>query len=329
MTQLRWPVVVSTVTALVIAIVLVAVPFHGERAPTVSSTNVAHGPSAAAATEAVLPATEPRESARSQRERSVGRSAAALTDSANWDARYRTEDLFSFAQSAALEALKGDGRAAWLLSLTLVECKVLLVSADQRDPGLRGSLAELPAGDVQRCERFRTGHPLDGLELPEEARLPGYWRDLAIAAGDGRAVVSRAVRVAAQVSDDMDATARASYRQSILDDLRVATMSKDPEAIATLSAVFLQPSISHDHLQSAAWILAACELGYDCSETNPSRGHVCVQRGTCNGTTLVDEIRSSVSASDFAKAYAASQDIAYNVRNGNWDALQRHLAMDL
>jgi hypothetical protein len=104
-------------------------------------------------------------------------------------------------------------------------------------------------------------------------------------------------------------------------------MSKDPEAIATLSNVFLQPAIRHDALQSSAWLLAACELGYDCSQTNPSLRHACVQSGTCDGTTFVDQTRDSMNAAEFAKVYAAAQDIAYNVRVGNWDALQPYLVM--
>jgi hypothetical protein len=52
-----------------------------------------------------------------------------------------------------------------------------------------------------------------------------------------------------------------------------------------------------------------------------------VQNGTCDGSTLADDIRRSVSAADFAKTYAAGQDIAYNVRAGNWEALQPYLVL--
>jgi hypothetical protein len=226
--------------------------------------------------------------------------------------------------------MNGDGRAGWLLSLVLVDCKVLLDTADRRDPALRGTLAEdrLDDSKIQRCEGFRAAHPLDG--LPDEAKRPSYWRELAIAAGDGRAVAYRAVvERATRVNNDMDSATKASYRSLILDDLRVAVATKDPEAIATLANVFFQPKVSRDPRRGVAWLIAACELGYDCSMTNPALRSACARSGTCGGTTLTDGFRQSVTPAEFAKMYAAAQDIAYNVRQGNWDALQQYLAMDL
>lgn len=325
--------VVSTVTGIVIAAVVAAIIVDRERTETGPSSGTAGASvavSTGARTTALSVATEgdaPQSALR--REESVDASAGEPTDAAEWDERYRTEDLFSFAQSAAVAAISGDGRAAWLLSGVLTECKVLIASADRRDPALRGSLAERRVDDlkIQRCDGFRAAHPLDELQLPEDAMRPGYWRELAIAAGDSRALASRAVMVASALNDDVDAATRANQLALIKDDLRVAVATKDAEAIATLANVFLQPNVSGDALQGAAWILAACELGYDCSQTNPSRGHACVQSGTCNGTTLADEIRSSVSAGEFAKAYAAGQDIAYNIRQGDWEGLQPYLVM--
>ena len=326
-------VVVGAVTAVVVASVVATIAFHSEQAKTGPLSAAGASSVGVVADSETAPAVETAARAAPgalPREQSVRTPAGELTDAAEWDERYRTEDLFSFAQSAAVAAINGDGKAAWLLSLVLVECKVHLVSADQRDPALAGSLAERRLDDlkIQRCEGFRAAHPVDGLELPEDAKFPRYWRDLAIAAGDGRAVVYRAVvTYASTVNDDMDAATKANYRALILDDLRVAVASKDPEAIATLSGVFLQPAISHDPLQGFAWLVAGCELGADCSKTNPSLRHACVQSGTCDGTTLVEDLRLSLSAAEFAKTYAAAQDIAYNVRVGNWDALQPYLVM--
>ena len=142
-----------------------------------------------------------------------------------------------------------------------------------------------------------------------------------------RALVERA----AAVNADMDSATKANYRALILDDVRVAVATKDPEAIATLANVFFQPNVSRDPQRGFAWLIAACELGYDCSMTNPAlgSGSACAQSGTCDGTTLIDGFRRGASAAEFAKTYAAAQDIAYNVRQGNWDALQPYLAMDL
>jgi hypothetical protein len=328
-------VVGGTVTGVVIATVLAAIIVHRERIESgPSSAASAAGVSSASAVADADSAPLVETGARADRdalpqEESGSTSAAELTDAAEWDERYRTDDLFSFAQSAAVAAMNGDGRAAWLLSLVLVECKSVLLSADRRDRALRGSLAEPRLDDlkIQRCEGFRSAHPVDGLELPEEAKLSKYWRELAIAAGDGRAVASRAVISAATASADVDAATKANERARLMDDLRVAVASKDPEAIATLANVFFQPNVSPDPQTGIAWLVAACELGYDCSQTNPSLRHACVENNTCDGTTLPDYFQRSATAAEFAEAYAAGQDIAYNVRAGNWEGLQPHLVM--
>lgn len=322
----RARVAVGTLSAVVIAGVLVFA-FRSERDEAGVSSAAAPSTDAVAGAAALADDTAPDVPGPTPRQQA---SAVRPADAAEWDERYRTEDLFSFAQAAAAAAIKGDGRAGWLLSLVLVECKVVLGRADRRDPALRGSLAEARLDDskLERCKGFRAADPLDG--LPDEAKRVSYWRELAIAAGDGRAIAYRAlVERAAAVNPDMDSAAKADYRALILDDVRVVVATKDPEAIATLANVFLQPNVSRDPQRGFAWLIAACELGYDCSMTNPALRSACAQSGTCDGTTLMDGFRRSASAAEFAKTYAAAQDIAYNVRQGNWDALQPYLAMDL
>ena len=160
-------VVVGTLSAVVIVGVLVFA-FCSERSETGASAAAAPSTGAAVGAEAAL-----QEDARSRVPGPPSpqhASAVEPTDAVEWDERYRSEDLFSFAQAAAAAAINGDGRAGWLLSLVLVECKVLLGRADRRDPALRGSLAEARLDDskLERCEGFRTADPLDG--LPEEAK---------------------------------------------------------------------------------------------------------------------------------------------------------------
>jgi hypothetical protein len=140
--QRRLWVVVGIVATVMVASVVAAIAFHSEWAETgplaatgPSSVGVVAGADTAPLVETAAPASR---DALPQ----SGTSAEELTDAAEWDERYRTDDLFSFAQSAAVAAINGDGRAAWLLSLVLAECRELLISADLRDPALRGSLAE-------------------------------------------------------------------------------------------------------------------------------------------------------------------------------------------
>jgi hypothetical protein len=319
-------VVVTILFAVAIVGALAVIAFRSER-DEAGTSGTAPPTGAGAAAEAAL-----RQDAGSRSSGAPPSVAASVEEPAGvveWDYRYRTENLFSFAHSAAVAAMNGDARAAWLLSLVLTDCKTVLLWADRGDPALRGSLAEQRVDDLKlrRCEGFREAHPLDGLELPDEARFPRFWRELAIAGGDGRAVASRAVVGASALTDDMDAATKASQLALVMDDLHVAVASKDAEAIAAIANVFLQPNVSRDPSQGEAWLLAACGLGYDCSQTNPSLRHACVESRTCDGSTLADEIRRSANAADFAAAYAAAQDIAYNVRQGSWEGLQPYLVM--
>src|SRR5262245_53682288 len=109
MTHSRARVIVGALSAVVIAGVLVFA-FRGERDETGASPSAAPSTSAVEETAASpddsgahVPGPAPRQQA----------SAVKPTDAAEWDERYRTDDLFSFAQAAAAAALEGDGRAAW------------------------------------------------------------------------------------------------------------------------------------------------------------------------------------------------------------------------
>ena len=184
-------VVVGTLSAVVIAGVLVFA-FRSERDETGAPVVAVPSTGAAVGAEAALPEDDTGSHVPGPPSPQHA-SAVEPTSAADWDERSRTEDLFSFAQAAAAAALNGDGRAGWLLSLVLVECKVVLGRADRRDPALRRSLAEARLDDskLERCEGFRAADPLD--RLPDEAKRASYWRELAIAAGDGRAIAYRAL----------------------------------------------------------------------------------------------------------------------------------------
>jgi hypothetical protein len=246
----------------------------------------------------------------------------------DWDALYNTSDYHFFVQSAAPAAIGGDGRAAWLISQALLQCGPFVLSNAGADPSAKRSLAE-PPGDLsrtERCEGFQRSHPLDEFDLPEEAQRVDYWRAIAAAVGDGRAVMYRAVSVAAGVSSEMDAAARAHRYSSILDDVRVAVASKDPEAISTIGWMLMNPSVAREPVhEGIPWLLAACELGLDACWQ--ARQGSCGQRSDCDpGVLLLEQVQREDSQT-FAKLYATGQDIAYMVRVGDWDGLQPYLAM--
>lgn len=255
--------------------------------------------------------------------------AATPTSAAAWDNLYRSStDYFAFVQGAAAAAASGDGRAQWLLSKALMECQLELVTAQEVAAGrLPGHLAATPR--AQRCQRFKNSHPLDGLGLPEDAKSFAYWRDQALASKDPNAVMLRAAKAASSLGSDTDAATKVDLHRQILEDLLIVVESREPEAILTLTSLYMNPHVARDDLQWVSWALAACDLGYDCTLPLPAARDECGASGLCTSVTTVGDMiqRSPKFASNNAEIYAAAQEIASLVRAGNWEPLQAYLAL--
>jgi hypothetical protein len=174
-----------------------------------------------------------------------------------------------------------------------------------------------------RCEGFFEGNPLADFSLSEAAQSHPYWKDQAIASGDPLAVMDRAFE-GAQDSLPGDAETR---RAALLSDVRVAVEAKDPAAIAKVGWLYTLQNVGRDQsFQGPAWLIAACDLGYDCSMRNPELGQACADVGTCNaGLTLADTMQRDLGATRFGAIYAASQYIVYKVNTGDWEGLQQYL----
>jgi hypothetical protein len=246
-----------------------------------------------------------------------------------WDDLYRSStDYFSFVQAAAPAAIAGDGEAQWLLSKALMECQLEGVTAQEVRAGrLPGHLATTPR--AQRCQRFRDADPLESFDLPEDASSFAYWRNQALASQNPNAVMLRAAKVASGLHSDTSAATKAELHRQVLEDLRIVVESQEPEAILTLTSLYMNPNVARDDLQWVSWAVAACDLGYDCTQPMPAARDECAASGLCSAVTTVGDMiqRHPKLASNGAEIYAAAQDIAQHVRAQNWDSLEAHLKL--
>lgn len=260
----------------------------------------------------------------------------------DWNQLYRgSTDYFLLAGALADAAVTGDARAPYVLSRVLLECQVQAITLRSYSGGavaerVQAYLVNTPsiseahrAAFVRRasqCERLFSENAFAGHDLPDEAQQFQYWRDLAIEAGDPLALMERATRTALTYRATEDSELASEHREALFKDLRVAVTSREPQALLQIGELLVQPSLTDDPEVGFAWWAAACQTGYDCSNTNPDVGHGCFEAGTCEpGLTMLDTLQRNLGAAKYAAIYAAGQDILYKLGNDDWDGLQQYL----
>jgi hypothetical protein len=245
-------------------------------------------------------------------------------------------DYFGLAQLAALSALAGDSRAQYVLGRVLFECgeelrPVLSMQSTSAADNLRAYLALIPGSEdraivvqrIRRCERFFDGSPLDGLSVPEDAHSSRYWLERAVASRDPLAVMDDAIEQSARQHWD---SVPAEHRARLLADVRTAVASRAPAALFKVGTLYSQATVGRDAAQGAAWLVAACEAGYDCSNANPAIGQGCSERQGCDaGSTLPEMMRLTLGDAQFAEIRAAGDEILTRINRGDWEGLQPYL----
>ena len=121
--------------------------------------------------------------------------------------------------------------------------------------------------------------------------------------------------------DDAD---RPEVIESIRQDLTLAATSADPEAWFQVGKALAYAG-STVVGEWAAWEIAACESGYDCSYSNPEIGNGCIAAGTCAAAdTLILQMQRELGGS-FGASYARSQEILFAFENGDGDRIVEEL----
>ena len=239
---------------------------------------------------------------------------------ADWNQRYLVaDDFFAFVEAAAPAAIGGDARAQYLISRALLTCQVQLIT--EKEP----PLLYAPPYTRRICERFHTGHPLDGFDLPADTKSFTYWREAALANGDALAVLADALATFGKYEVQRDPAMKAQLRGQVLAGIRVAVDSRDPQAVMTISSFITQRPTAQEPWRLASWWVAACELGLDCSKPPPAMVRECATSQMCVATTTVADMIQMVGYPN--DVYVAGQDIAYKIKIGDWDGLQPHLPL--
>ena len=91
-----------------------------------------------------------------------------------------------------------------------------------------------------------------------------------MSAGDALAVAERATRTMMQYDAAEDPEVASRYREELLRDIRVTVTSRDPQAVLTIGGLLTNPSLVENPEAGFAWWAAVCQMGYDCSNANPS-----------------------------------------------------------
>jgi hypothetical protein len=257
----------------------------------------------------------------------------------DWMNRFRdSADYWELANEAVAAAVNGDARAQYALSRALGECntQVELYRRIYSDPTLgpeqiiemataskanRSSVSvqvlERGRQDFMKCARFFSGPPraLSELQLGLEAESKDYWRSQALENNDPLAHLEQTSSSMSRLKYIDEDTAPKAL-ESIRAGLTIAAASADPEAwfqIGNLVA-YAGSSVS---AESAAWVLAACESGYDCSYSNPLIGNGCISAGNCAAAdTLVLQMQRELGTT-FGEAYARSQEILFAFETGD------------
>lgn len=249
---------------------------------------------------------------------------------------YSADSLFTYATRVAKAAIAGDGRAQYFLSRTLEYCDSRItpikrsgLTVDEylestRLPYTTESMMQKNRREIERCRGFLHANPLAKLSLPRKAQTEKYWFAKAVQSKDPLALIDRAA-LAAGPTRANSAKKEKAVQKEVLDAAHAAIVSKEPAAISDVGRLFMSGRLARDpSFQGPAWLLAACELGYDCSANNPQLPYVsCDQTGAC--PTLQDSLQQSLSGGQYGRVYAASQDIAYKVKHGDWSGLQQYL----
>jgi hypothetical protein len=109
----------------------------------------------------------------------------------------------------------------------------------------------------------------------------------------------------------------------LLEALRAAVSSQDPEAIFRVGQYLYLSQFSSDRLQGVALSLAACEMGYDCSVNNPENPFAnCKYAGLClPDSDYFYVTQQSLGAARYAEVYARAQSIRDLFEAGNTEAV--------
>jgi len=269
-----------------------------------------------------------------------------LTDhsAVDWKKEFQTStDYFPLIAKAAKAGLEGDGRAAYYVSIKELDCLLLANQfgsaanpEEQFNEAMDSLKGQLPPEIIKKkreqlhaCAGFYKVGDVKGndvfAELPKREggyRSNRYWMDLAYQNGDPLAKIAHAgLSIGSPLAPNPAALPAAQ------EDINQAIASGDPEAIYR-AGIIISDGRYRETFQGYALMLAACDLGYECTAQNSTESNFpfgeCAATGTCPaGSTVSDWVAANLGAEDYAKAYARAQQIKDALTQGDTSALQQ------
>jgi len=246
------------------------------------------------------------------------------------------KDAFAFVARSASKALGGDGKAAYQIAAALGKClPIKAVYGSEPDPQAAFSKEwanrVVPEWVVNRaraaladCTGFLNGDAFSGLpDRPGGYQSIKFWNDLAYQEKNPVAMVAHAAATAQTVLINARGNEDQSGIDSMQTDINAAALSGDPEALYRIGQLLADGRIGVDALEGPAVMIAACNLGYDCSSSNERVFGACVAAGTCQqGETYEDVIGNGIGANRYAQAYEKAQELQTAIEQQSTSTIQ-------
>ena len=293
-----------------------------------------HGAATEPATSTSLPPPAPSHSRDGYLNPAVGGNTKSLSprQSTSWAAQlHETRNYYDFIAKAAKAAYDGDGRAAYYVFTTMMKCGEFqreYRGAENPDAqfNIDESTRKLPQWIYDRdrdlfnrCRGLIKGDPFAQLPKRTDGYPMTYWRAQALVDGDELAIANRAGESLAAAVNAKSDDLRNTLVSNAQNDLNEVVSSKDPEVLFLVGMLLADGRRSPDPSRGFAMALAACDLGYGCSSTNPDNVFsVCKDSGACPADAdFAFYLQQMVGAPQFAQIYAKAQDFKSLLATGN------------
>ena len=262
--------------------------------------------------------------------------AAATSADSNHMLKLAKDD-FEFVANSAKKALNGDGKAALEIGDVLVKCEPIKIQyRDKPDPqaAFENELIgkNLPQWAIEHvrarfleCRNFIHGNPFAGLpDRPGGYESMRFWNDLAYQENNPVALTQHAAAQTGIVTGSADN----SKIQAAQTDINKGAATGDPEALFRIGFLLADGRVGQDPLNGFAAMIAACNLGYDCTANNEFAFGACVAANACQqGEIYTDKIRNAIGDSEYAKAYSRAQQLEDALARNDMGAVQQFVQL--
>jgi hypothetical protein len=277
----------------------------------------------------LAPATSPQRGQNSEDQNKLVPQAAGTTAA--------SKDDFGFVANSAKKALDGDGKAALDIANTLEKCVAIKYQyRDKPDPqaAFESEMADQksPQWVIDRmrtrflaCRGFIHGNPFAGLpDRPGGYESMRFWNDLAYQENNPVALTQHAAARPGLITG----TADGSNIQAAQSDINKSAATGDPEALFRIGLLLSDGRVGPDPIDAFAAMIAACNLGYDCTTNNEFAFGACAAADACpQGEIYTDKIRNTIGDANYAKAYGRAQQLQDALSRGDTSAVQQFVQL--